>query len=176
MTSFRNISWTYLLLFVSHYKLLSSLTWITAIISFLVLHFWSYPFQSISFTINSPGYSFPCLEFLQRLSTAVRKMFKFIIIASKPLWLDLCLAFRFLLSCSPPNSVRFWHTGLLQPLDGASCFPPQVLCLCLKASPYHTIASSHLVYFFHNTYIFNFKNFPCFWMCSSFFPTRIQAP
>ena len=168
MTSFKNISWTYLLLFVSHYKLLSSVTWITAIISFLVPHFQSYPFQSISFTINSPGYSLPLLKCLQRPSTAVMKTFKHIIISSKSLWLDLCLAFRFLLSCSPLNALRFWHTGLLAAPRWSQLFPPQVLCLCLKDSPYPTIASSHLVYFLHNTYVFNLNFSLVFWMCPSF--------
>lgn len=169
MTSFRNISWTYLLLFVSHCKLLSSLTWITAIISFLVLHFWSYPFQSISFTINSPGYSLPLLKFLQRLSTAVRKMFKFIIIASKPLWLDLCLAFRFLLSCSPPNSVRFWHTGLLtQPLDGASSSHHKSYVYAWKLLP--TIPLPHHILFISFIILISLilKISLVFWMCSSF--------
>ena len=126
------------------------------------------PLSIYFFTINSPGYSLPLLKCLQRLSTAVRKTFKLIIIASKALWLDLCLAFRFPLSCSPLSPLHFWHTGLLAAPRWSQIFPPQVLCLCLKDSPYPTIASSHLVYFLHNTYIFNLNFSLVFWMCPSF--------
>ena len=130
---------------VSYSKLLSSLIWITAIISFLVPHFRSYPFQSISLTINSPGYPLPLLKSLQRLSTAVRKTFKLIIIASKALWLDLCLAFSFLLNCSPSNPLCFGYPCLLAAPRWSQLFPPHVLCLCLKDSlPSHCLITSCL--------------------------------
>lgn len=86
------------------------------------------------------------------------------------MWLDYHLVYSFLLNCPP----SFLAHGLLSVPRWGHLFPPQVLCLCLKDSSHSTLASLHLVYFLHSTYILNSIFFLCLFDFPLFFPLEYK--